>query len=249
MSHIRELLAHQKPGPSPKWSTGLAALDELTGGFRPGEVWLVTGTPGQGCTTLLSQWAGKLAMQHALPTWLLCPREDTQSCAARLLASTGKLPMRDLIDKRYDHIHTAALREARGALARSELFVRVGSGVSIPAGNDDDGNRAVLVDDADLVNGISPARVRGLANDGAVVIAALPRHLLVQDRHPDGDLDPDWARVADVIVEIRSRRLHETVPGDRNGEAEMTVFKFRRGPTMVITLAFQGHYARFVDLR
>lgn len=47
MSHIEELLneSHDS-GACVAWATGIEALDRLTGGLHPGEVWLVTGTPG-----------------------------------------------------------------------------------------------------------------------------------------------------------------------------------------------------------
>jgi len=41
------------------------------------------------------------------------------------------------------------------------------------------------------------------------------------------------------------------VPGrksPRAGEADFIVAKHRNGPTSTITVAFQGHYSRFVDM-
>lgn len=187
-------------------------------------------------------------MQHSVPTWLLCPRERASDCVARLLASSGeKLPLRDLIPKRSAELDSETLGRANEMLARAELFMCTGR-VSAPRWYDDAGDRALVVDDADLAEGVTSVAVRERADDGALVIAALPRHMLVEDRHPDGDLTPDWARAADVIVEIRTKRLAEAVPGERLGEATLTVLKHRRGPTMVTTLSFRGHYARFEDL-
>ncbi|MGA0945273.1 MAG: DnaB-like helicase C-terminal domain-containing protein, partial [Candidatus Nanopelagicales bacterium] len=34
----------------------------------------------------------------------------------------------------------------------------------------------------------------------------------------------------------------------RAGEADFIVAKHRNGPTSTITVAFQGHYSRFVDM-
>jgi replicative DNA helicase len=34
----------------------------------------------------------------------------------------------------------------------------------------------------------------------------------------------------------------------RAGEADFIVAKHRNGPTATITVAFQGHYSRFVDM-
>jgi replicative DNA helicase len=35
----------------------------------------------------------------------------------------------------------------------------------------------------------------------------------------------------------------------RAGEADLEIAKHRHGPSRRITLMFQGHYARFVDLK
>jgi len=34
----------------------------------------------------------------------------------------------------------------------------------------------------------------------------------------------------------------------RAGEADLNVAKHRNGPTTTVTVAFQGHYSRFVDM-
>ena len=147
-----------------------------------------------------------------------------------------------------DSIEAPVLRHAHSLFEASELFVKAGPDVSLPSWADDIGDRALLVDDADLVRSATPEALRSKADEGALVIASLPRHVLVQDRHRDGDLDPHWARAADVIIEVRSRMLDEAHPDDRLGEAELTVIKHRRGPVRVVTVSFQGYYARFVDL-
>lgn len=51
MVHIADLL-DLAPPPRQTLSTGFDRLDELTGGFALGSVWVVTSVPGQGRTTL-----------------------------------------------------------------------------------------------------------------------------------------------------------------------------------------------------
>jgi replicative DNA helicase len=36
---------------------------------------------------------------------------------------------------------------------------------------------------------------------------------------------------------------------DRTGEADLIVAKHRNGQTKTVTVAFQGHYSRFVDMQ
>jgi replicative DNA helicase len=71
----------------------------------------------------------------------------------------------------------------------------------------------------------------------------LPRAHVIGPR----GLEPAWARVADFIVDIERPDLldsHSTRPG----EADITIVKNRLGPQLRTTVAFQGHYARFVDM-
>lgn len=62
--------------------------------------------------------------------------------------------------------------------------------------------------------------------------------------------EEESARQADVV--IRVDRDHEVAcdreQSPRAGEADLAVLRHRRGPISVITVAFQGHYARFVDM-
>lgn len=248
VTHIGDFLELEPPARGASFATGFGRLDELTDGFEMGSVWLVTGTPGQGRTTLLTQWAARFATECGLPTWLVTPREDEHLCASRLVACVGKVPVRQLLRGETSKVDAGRVQVGREALRHSRLFLKCDPYVtmaSLAAG----GDKVVILDDVDLVGGATPSRVRQVAERGAIVIASLPRHLLVQDRHPDGDLDAEWARAADVILEVRSRRLEERDSVDRMGEAEVTVLRHRRGPTTTFPVAFEAHYARFVDLR
>ena len=59
-----------------------------------------------------------------------------------------------------------------------------------------------------------------------------------------GSLEQD----ADVVV-----LLHREAIGDsdhpRAGEADLILAKQRSGPTGTVTVAFQGHYSRFVNMK
>jgi replicative DNA helicase len=62
-------------------------------------------------------------------------------------------------------------------------------------------------------------------------------------------VERDAAVAADVV--LRVVRDHEMTPGrdhPRADEADLLVLRHRRGPIAAVTVAFQGHYARFVDM-
>ena len=52
---------------------------------------------------------------------------------------------------------------------------------------------------------------------------------------------------ADMVVLLHREELYER-ESPRAGEADFIVAKHRNGPTDTITVAFQGHYSRFVDM-
>jgi replicative DNA helicase len=52
---------------------------------------------------------------------------------------------------------------------------------------------------------------------------------------------------ADVVILLHREDAYEK-ESPRAGEADFIVAKHRNGPTATITVAFQGHYSRFVDM-
>ena len=52
---------------------------------------------------------------------------------------------------------------------------------------------------------------------------------------------------ADMVILLHREDAYER-ESTRPGEADFIVAKHRNGPTANITVAFQGHYSRFVDM-
>jgi replicative DNA helicase len=74
-------------------STGFAELDGLTGGYRPGELWIVAGRPGMGKSIIAVSSATKVARAgHAVLAFSLELPED--QFTARLLADMAYLARR-----------------------------------------------------------------------------------------------------------------------------------------------------------
>jgi replicative DNA helicase len=66
---------------------------------------------------------------------------------------------------------------------------------------------------------------------------------LVSDLRESGAIEQD----ADIVILLHREDAYER-ESPRAGEADLIVGKHRGGPTATITTAFQGHYARFVDM-
>ncbi len=52
---------------------------------------------------------------------------------------------------------------------------------------------------------------------------------------------------SDLVILLHREDFYEKESA-RSGEADLIVAKHRNGPTMTVTVAFQGHYSRFVDM-
>lgn len=226
-------------------STSFAALDRVCDGFVPGRIWLLTGTPGQGRSTLAIQWALQLATQHGMPTHLVSTREPIHLLATRLLAAASKIPVSHLWTNQITTHDEAKLRRARLMLTDAPLRIVEPRRPSVltcdpPQADTPD---ALVIDDADLEAGAFPERLAEWAGRGVLVIATLPKHQVIS---PDG-IDPAWARVADHILDVERPDVLDP-NSHRPGEADLHLVRNRWGPQTVTTVAFQGHYARFVEM-
>ena len=65
----------------------------------------------------------------------------------------------------------------------------------------------------------------------------------MSDLRESGTIEQD----ADMVMLLHREELYER-ESPRAGEADFIVAKHRNGPTATITVAFQGHYSRFVDM-
>ncbi len=66
---------------------------------------------------------------------------------------------------------------------------------------------------------------------------------LLSDLRESGSIEQD----SDVVILLHREDAYER-ESPRAGEADLIVAKHRNGPTAVVTVAFQGHYSRFVDM-
>jgi replicative DNA helicase len=222
-------------------TTGFAGVDEATGGFELGRTWLVTGTPGQGRTTLAAQWAWLLADQHGLETHFISTREPATLIAARVAAAVAKIPQDRLWTGRLSEDDSEKLRRMTPRLEAAPFTVLGPGDLSILDADLAELPRpqALVIDDALT----APSRVAAFAQEGMVVVLTVPHHRVLSE----GGVDPRWAEVADIIVDINRPDLLDRA-SLRPGDAELHILRNRWGPTRVEAAAFQGHYARFVAL-
>ncbi len=66
---------------------------------------------------------------------------------------------------------------------------------------------------------------------------------MLADLRESGSLEQD----SDAVILLYREDVFER-ESPRAGEADLIVAKHRNGPTGTVTVAFQGHYSRFVDM-
>ncbi len=65
----------------------------------------------------------------------------------------------------------------------------------------------------------------------------------LSDLRESGAVEQD----SDIVILIHRPDMNDKL-SPRAGEADLMVVKHRNGPTATVTVAFQGHYSRFVDM-
>lgn len=236
MLTFAELAAIDRSRPPVGIDLGMPDLHEVTGGLRPGRPWIVTGRPGQGVSTLLTQWAGRCALLgHETHLYMA---DELPVVRSRLLAAVSRVAV-DKLDLPSDD-DRERLARATEELSNSGLRVEH---YAIPPPDDGRESRVVLVDRLDRFGACGPRSLRTLVVRGAHVLGGVPRHLIVDVDGPEPDLDPAWADLADVVVDVRHRGLLNAA--ERPGEAELQLLRNRHGPCATLIVAWQPQYARF----
>lgn len=251
--------------------TGYADLDDLSGGFRPGELVVVAARPGVG----KSSWALGAAVHMAragCPVLFATLETTVPFLAARLMAWESGVPVATIEGRAATDAQYAAVGESLGRLDGVPLVfaesARMPSQVTALARRmrQDAGLGCVVVDYLQLL--VSGERqssleaetaalsraLKRLATDLRVVVIALSqlsrapearrdKRPYLSDLRGSGALEQD----ADVVILLFRPELYKRT-AENDGLAEVIVAKHKTGPTGVVRLRFDRELARFSNL-
>ncbi|MEV4001011.1 replicative DNA helicase [Actinomadura sp. NPDC049753] len=249
-----------------------ADLQALLNGLRPGQVVIIGARPSVGKTVVGLDVARFAAIRRGLPTLFFSLEMSSAELADRLVAAEARVNLhairaRNLKD---DDWHRIADRttDIGGAplviddnpactLARIRARLR-GMARTRPA-------RLVVIDYLGLMDAPrADSRERQvaelsrglklLAKEFSVPIVALSqlnrestkrndRRPTMSDLRDSGAVEQD----ADIVILLHREDAYEK-ESPRSGEIDLIVDKHRAGPTGTVTAAFQGHYARVMDM-
>jgi len=254
--------------------SGFRDLDELTGGFQPGNLVVLAARPSMGKSALVVNMAENAALDHGRGVALFSLEMAEAELAQRFIASRAKLNGDDLRKGRVKPETWPKVVRATQELASAALYVDDSSDLGIldlrakarrlhskrPLG-------LVIVDYLQLMRhegGRDASRVeqvgqfsRGLkilARELGVPVIAVSQLSRAVESRPDkrpllSDLRESGQieQDADLVMMIyRDEYYHDD--SERPGEADVIIAKHRNGPVGSVSLAFMSRYPKFADL-
>ncbi len=253
--------------------TGFADLDALTNGLHPGQLIIIAARPAIGKSTLGVDIARTASIKHGLASVIFSLEMSRNEIVMRLLSAEAQVPLHHMRSGTMSDADWAKLANKMGVVSEAPLFIDDSPNMTLmeirakcrrlKQRHD---LRLVVVDYLQLMT--SGKRVESrqqevsefsrslklLAKELEVPVIAISqlnrgpeqrvdKRPMLSDLRESGSLEQD----ADMVVLLHREDAYER-ESPRAGEADFIVAKHRNGPTATVTVAFQGHYSRFVDM-
>ena len=253
--------------------TGFRDLDALLHGLHPGQLVVLAARPAIGKSTLGLDLARSASIKHGLTSVVFSLEMSRSEITMRLLSAEARVPLHHMRSGGMTDEDWSRLARRMGEVAEAPLFIDDSPNLTMMEIRAKARRlrqrhelRLVVVDYLQLMT--SPKRVESRQQE----VSELSRSLKLlakelecpvvaisqlnrgpeqrQDKRPQlSDLRESGAieQDADVVILLSREDAYER-ESPRAGEADFIVAKHRNGPTATITVAFQGHYSRFVDM-
>ncbi|MFF7369855.1 replicative DNA helicase [Streptomyces tricolor] len=268
------LLDELEAGGTAGLPTGFTDLDSLTGGLHPGQLIVIAGRPTLGKTTLALDLLRTTTIKHNLPAALFTLELNERDITRRILSAEARVALHHMRSGTMTDEDWTRLARRMPDVSAAPLYIQDTAYATFSdlrahcrrlyARRD---IRLIVVDALHLLNygtrqlGSRYEEISEVSrclkllakelNIPIVAVSTLNRNAelrhdkkpMLSDLRDSGALEDN----ADVVILIH-REDHYEKESPRAGEADLIVAKHRDGPTATITVAFQGHYARFVDM-
>ena len=253
--------------------TGLAELDELTNGLHPGQMVVVAARPAIGKSTLGLDFARAASIKHGLTSVIFSLEMSRTEITMRLLSAEARVPLSHMRTGKMSDDDWARLARRMGEVAEAPLFIDDSPNMTMMEIRAKARRlrqrhdlRLIIVDYMQLMSAAKRVESRQqevaemsralklLAKELEVPVVAISqlnrgpeqrtdKKPQLSDLRESGSIEQD----ADMVILLHREDFYEK-ESPRAGEADLIVAKHRNGPTNTITVAFQGHYSRFVDI-
>ncbi|MCW2796326.1 replicative DNA helicase [Nocardioides sp.] len=253
--------------------TGFADLDDLTNGLHAGQMIIVAARPAMGKSTLALDFCRAASIQNNLTSVFFSLEMTRSEITMRLLSAEAKVPLNHIRNGQMTDDDWAKMARKMGEISSAPIFIDDSPNMTmmeirakarrLKQRHD---LRVVVIDYMQLMTSGRKVesrqlevsefsrQIKLLAKELGVPIIALSqlnrgpeqrgdKRPMMSDLRESGSLEQD----ADMVILLHRDDVYEK-ESTRPGEADLIVAKHRNGPTRDITVAFQGHYSRFVDM-
>lgn len=267
-------LAQNRGGDLVGVPTGFTELDELTHGLHPGQLIIVAARPAVGKSTLAVDFIRNAAIRYNKPAIFFSLEMGRSEIAMRMLSAETSIPLQSMRKGMVDNSDWTKIVSVRGQLNSAPLYIDDSPNLTLVEIRakcrrlvKQYGLKLIVIDYLQLLTSGKKVESRQqevsefsrslklLAKElnlPVIAISQLNRQSeQTKDKKPDisqlresGSLEQD----ADVIILLHREGIGEK-DHPRSGEADLILAKQRNGPTGTITVAFQGRYSRFANMK
>ncbi|MFE5481486.1 replicative DNA helicase [Streptomyces sp. NPDC056527] len=254
--------------------TGFTDLDQLTNGLHPGQMIIIAARPAMGKSTLALDFARACSIKHNLPSVIFSLEMGRNEIAMRLLSAEARVALHHMRSGTMTDEDWTRLARRMPDVSQAPLYIDDSPNLSMMEIRakcrrlkQRAGLKLVVIDYLQLMQSggkRSESRqqevsdmsrnLKLLAKELELPVIALSqlnrgpeqrtdKKPMVSDLRESGSIEQD----ADMVILLHREDAYEK-ESPRAGEADIIVGKHRNGPTATITVAFQGHYSRFVDM-
>ena len=253
--------------------TGFADLDELTNGLHPGQMVIIAARPAMGKSTLGLDFCRAASIHHNMASVIFSLEMTRNEITMRLLSAEAKIPLNHMRNGNMNDDDWTRLARKMGEVSSSPLFIDDSPNMTmmeirakarrLKQRHD---LRLIVIDYLQLMTSGKKVesrqlevsefsrQIKLLAKELEIPVVALSqlnrgaeqradKRPMVSDLRESGSIEQD----ADMVILLHREDVYEK-ESTRPGEADLIVAKHRNGPTRDLTVAFQGHYSRFVDM-
>jgi replicative DNA helicase len=253
--------------------TGFADLDAVTNGLHGGQMIVVAARPAIGKSTLGLDLARSASIRHGLTSAIFSLEMSRNEIAMRLLSAEASIALNHLRSGTMSDGDWQKLARKMSAVSEAPLFIDDSPNMTmmeirakcrrLKQRHD---LRLVIIDYLQLMSSGKKVESRQqevsefsrslklLAKELEVPVVAISqlnrgpeqrtdKRPLISDLRESGSIEQD----ADMVILLHREDAYER-ESPRAGEADFILAKHRNGPTTTVTVAFQGHYSRFVDM-
>lgn len=253
--------------------TGFSELDSLTNGLHPGQLIILAARPALGKSTLGLDICRNASIKHGITSVIFSLEMSRNEIVMRLLSAEAQVSLQHMRSGQMTESDWAKLANKMGVVSEAPLFIDDSPNMTLMEIRakcrrlkQRHNLKLVVVDYLQLMT--SGKRVESrqqevsdfsrslklLAKELEVPVIAISqlnrgpeqrqdKRPMLSDLRESGSLEQD----ADMVVLLHREDFYER-ESPRAGEADFIVAKHRNGPTANLTVAFQGHYSRFVDM-